>query len=57
LRRYGVPVAFYGDRSGVFTRNDDHWSLGATFIAAQTKDGFCLSLASQEKLAKVSCIA
>jgi hypothetical protein len=27
LRRYGVPVAFYGDRSGVFTRNDDHWSL------------------------------
>jgi transposase len=27
LQRYGVPVAFYGDRSGVFTRNDDHWSL------------------------------
>jgi hypothetical protein len=27
LRRHGVPVAFYGDRSGVFTRNDDHWSL------------------------------
>src|SRR5271170_4967754 len=27
LRHYGVPVAFYGDRSGVFTRNDDHWSL------------------------------
>lgn len=27
LRRYGVPLAFYGDRSGVFTRNDDHWSL------------------------------
>jgi transposase len=27
LRRFGVPVAFYGDRSGVFTRNDDHWSL------------------------------
>jgi len=27
LRRYGVPVAFYGDRSGVFTRNDQHWSL------------------------------
>ena len=27
LRRYGVPVAFYGDRSGIFTRNDDHWSL------------------------------
>jgi transposase len=27
LCRYGVPVAFYGDRSGVFTRNDDHWSI------------------------------
>ena len=27
LRRFGIPVAFYGDRSGVFVRNDDHWSL------------------------------
>jgi len=27
LRRYGVPIAFYGDRSGVFARNDQHWSL------------------------------
>jgi transposase len=27
LRRFGVPVAFYGDRSGIFTRHDDHWSL------------------------------
>ena len=27
LCRYGVPVAFYGDRSGIFTRNDDHWSV------------------------------
>ena len=27
LRRFGVPVAFYGDRSGIFTRNDQHWSL------------------------------
>ena len=27
LRRFGVPVAFYGDRSGVFVRNDEHWSL------------------------------
>jgi transposase len=27
LRRYGVPLAFYGDRSGIFTRNDDHWSI------------------------------
>jgi transposase len=27
LRRCGVPLAFYGDRSGIFTRNDDHWTL------------------------------
>jgi transposase len=27
LRRFGVPLAFYGDRSGVFTRNDPHWSI------------------------------
>ena len=27
LRRFGVPLAFYGDRSGIFTRNDDRWSL------------------------------
>jgi transposase len=27
LRRFGVPTAFYGDRSGVFVRNDPHWSL------------------------------
>jgi len=27
LPRHGVPVAFYGDRSAIFTRNDDHWSV------------------------------
>ncbi len=27
LRRFGVPLAFYGDRSGVFVRNDEHWSI------------------------------
>ena len=27
LRRYGVPLAFYGDRSSIFVRNDDAWSL------------------------------
>lgn len=26
LRRFGIPVAFYGDRSGIFVRNDDHWT-------------------------------
>jgi transposase len=27
LRRHGVPLAFYGDHSGIFVRNDDHWTL------------------------------
>src|SRR5271156_602226 len=27
LRRFGIPIAFYGDRSGIFVRNDDHWTL------------------------------
>ncbi len=27
LRRHGVPLAFYGDHSGVFVRNDDIWSV------------------------------
>ncbi len=27
LRRYGVPLAFYGDRSGIFVRNDDYWTV------------------------------
>lgn len=27
LRRYGVPLSFYGDRHGVFVRHDEHWSV------------------------------
>src|SRR6202790_1837732 len=27
LRRVGVPISFYGDRHGVFVRNDEHWSV------------------------------
>lgn len=27
LRRFGRPLCFYGDRHGVFVRNDDHWSV------------------------------
>jgi hypothetical protein len=26
LRRFGVPLACYGDRSGIFVRHDPHWS-------------------------------
>jgi len=27
LQRHGVPLAFYGDRSSIFVRNDDAWTL------------------------------
>jgi transposase len=27
LHRFGVPTAFYGDRSSIFVRNDDRWSV------------------------------
>ena len=27
FRRFGLPVAFYGDRSGIFLRHDDSWTL------------------------------
>ena len=27
LRRHGVPLAFYGDHSGIFVRNDDCWTV------------------------------
>lgn len=27
LRLRGIPLAFYGDRSGIFVRNDDFWSV------------------------------
>jgi transposase len=27
LRRYGIPLSLYGDRCGIFVRNDDHWTV------------------------------
>jgi transposase len=45
LRRYGVPVAFYGDRSGVFTRNDDHWSLDEQLAGQRQPTQFGRALA------------
>jgi hypothetical protein len=27
LRRYGVPLALYGDHHSIFVRNDDHWTV------------------------------
>ena len=33
--RHGLPVALYGDRLGVFVRNDPHWSLEEQLQGAQ----------------------
>jgi transposase len=27
VRGHGVPLAFYGDHSGIFVRNDDYWTV------------------------------
>jgi len=40
LRRFGVPLAFYGDRSGIFTRNDDHWSVEEELAGRQQPTQF-----------------
>jgi transposase len=33
--RYGLPVTLYGDRLGIFVRNDPHWSLEEELQGAQ----------------------
>lgn len=33
--RHGLPVSLYGDRLGVFVRNDAHWSLAEELQGAQ----------------------
>ncbi len=35
LRRYGVPLSLYGDRCGVFVRNDDHWTVEEELAGCQ----------------------
>ena len=40
LRRYGVPLSLYGDRCGVFVRNDDHWTLDEQLAGRQQPTQF-----------------
>ena len=40
LRRYGVPLSLYGDRCGVFLRNDDHWSVEEQLAGRQQPTQF-----------------
>ena len=40
LTRHGVPVALYGDRSGILVRNDSHWTLEEELAGRQTPPQF-----------------
>ena len=40
LRRCGVPLSLYGDRSGVFVRNDQHWTLEEELAGRQQPTQF-----------------
>jgi hypothetical protein len=40
LRRFGVPISFYGDRHSVFVRNDDHWSVEEQLAGRQRSTQF-----------------
>lgn len=40
VRDHGIPLAFYGDRSGILVRNDRHWSLEEELAGRQTPPQF-----------------
>lgn len=40
LRRFGVPLAFYGDHSSIFVRNDDHWTVEEQLAGRQEPTQF-----------------
>jgi len=40
VRAHGVPLALYGDRSGILVRNDDHWTLSEELAGRQTPPQF-----------------
>src|SRR5229473_4137576 len=45
LCRYGVPLAFYGDHSGIFVRNDDHWTVEEQLLGKRQPTQFGRALA------------
>jgi hypothetical protein len=40
-----VPIAFYGDRNGIFVRNDDHWTLEEELVGKRQRTQFGRALA------------
>ena len=45
LRHFGIPVAFYGDRSGIFVRNDPRWTVAEELRAQRQPTQFGRALA------------
>jgi transposase len=37
---HGIPLAFYGDRNGIFVRNDDHWTAEEELAGERTPTQF-----------------
>jgi transposase len=40
IQGHGMPLAFYGDRSGILVRNDDHWTLEEQLAGRQNPTQF-----------------
>jgi transposase len=40
VRRHGVPLAFYGDHSGIFVRNDEHWTVEEQLVGKRQPTQF-----------------
>jgi len=40
IQRHGLPLALYGDRSGILVRNDAHWTLEEELAGRQTPPQF-----------------
>lgn len=40
IRTHGMPLALYGDRSGILVRNDRHWTLEEELAGRQTPPQF-----------------
>jgi hypothetical protein len=40
LRRFGIPLVFYGDRSSIFVRNDEAWSLPEQLVGQRDPTQF-----------------
>ena len=40
IQGHGIPLAFYGDRSGILVRNDNHWTLEEQLAGRQNPTQF-----------------